>query len=426
MIRNLVVLGWVLVAARIDATTHHSADLGWKAGQDVSSPFAALLREGGIEAGDELRLDHRYRVGGTHRLPDDVTLSAKKGGGFDVMDAAPDRNRTFLILGNRTTLRNLTITYPGTPAPGPDAGTNPTRGVHFHPTIGITATGARDILIENCRLEGSIAHQVKLSDCARPRIIGCHILGGYWSVYLVGNVTGPVIRNCLIEKCQGDAIKTGRGGSHGVSRALVERCVFQDCGRDGLDTTGGWRDSIVRDCVFRRLFSGMDIKSYFEKPEHLLPGCSNTGILVERCVFTDMSNCITFSTLDRGLVRGGKYFLDARSAQEHAPHDVTIDDCVFERTGASPVRMLLLKGGHSIRYRNAQFRGEGIDTVKYSNVYETFGPNSLSKEVSEALNHSVEGTRGATGAAGPSGETSVSFPCGPRDATTEKSLRARE
>jgi hypothetical protein len=164
----------------------------------------------------------------------------------------------------------------------------------------------------------------------------------------------------------------------------------------------------------RRLFSGMDIKSYFEKPEHLSPDCSNTGILVERCTFTDMANCITFSTLDRGLVRQGSYFLDAASAQKYAPHDVDINDCVFERTGSSGVRMLLLKGGHSIRYRNAQFWGDGIDTVKYSNVYETFGPNSLSKEVSEALNHSVSGTLGATAPPRPPGDTSVSFKCGPQ------------
>jgi hypothetical protein len=78
------------------------------------------------------------------------------------------------------------------------------------------------------------------------------------------------------------------------------------------------------------------------------------------------------------------------------------------------VRMLLLKGGHSIRYSNAQFWGDGIGIVKYSNVYETFGPNSLSKEVSGALNHSVGGTLGATGAARAPGDKSITFECGPR------------
>jgi hypothetical protein len=127
-----------------------------------------------------------------------------------------------------------------------------------------------------------------------------------------------------------------------------------------------------------------------------------------------MANCITFSTLDRGFARYGEYFLDAASAQEFAPHDVDVNDCIFERTGRSGVRMLLLKGGHSIRYSNARFWGDGIETVKYSNVYQTFGPNALSKEVSDALNHGVSGTFGPTAAARAPGDTSVSFECGPR------------
>ena len=414
MIKHTLILVWLICVTEAHAVVHRSSDLGWTAGQDISMQFAALLNGGTIKNSDELKLDHTYRISGTHQLPDDFILSSVRGGGFDVTDAVSDKNRTFLVLGNRTTLRNLTITYLNTPKLGSDAGTNPTRGKHFYPMIGITASGKSDILIEYCRLEGSINHQIKLSNCSRPQIISCHILGGFWSTYLTGNVTDAMFRNCLIEKCQGDGIKTGRGGSYSIKRALVENCVFQDCGRDGIDTTGGWKDSIVRNCVMRRLFSGMDIKSYFEKPEHLSPDCSNTNILVENCTFTDMANCITFSTLDRGLRYNGKYFLDPTTAQKYAPHDVDINDCIFERTGSSPVRMLLLKGGHSIRYSNAQFWGEGIETVKYSNVYEIFGPNSLSKEVSDALNHNISGILGATAAARAPGDTSISFECGLR------------
>jgi hypothetical protein len=415
MIKHIFILVWLICVTQAQATVHHSSDLGWTARQDISMQFTTLLRSGTFNVGDELKLDHTYRISGTYQLPDDFTLSAVKGGGFDVTDAVSDKNRIFLVLGNRTTLRNLTITYLNTPELGPDAGTSPTREKHFYPMIGITASGKSDIRIEYCRLEGSINHQIKLSSCARPQIIGCHILGGYWSTYLTGNVTDAVFRKCLIEKCQGDGIKTGRGGSYGTKRALVENCVFQDCGRDGIDTTGGWKDSIVRNCVMRRLFSGMDIKSYYQKPEHLSPDCSNTNILVENCTFTDMANCITFSTLDRGLRYNGKYFLDATTAHKYAPHDVDINDCIFERTGSSHVRMLLLKGGHSIRYSNAQFWGEGIETVKYSNVYEIFGPNSLSKEVSDALNHKVSGTLGVTAVARAPGDKSISFECGPRE-----------
>jgi hypothetical protein len=200
---------WLMWVTQLNATVHHSVGLGWTAGQDISVPFSALLNSGTIKAGDELRLDDIYRISGTHQLPNDFILSAVKGGGFGVIDAFTDKNRTFLILGSRTTLRNLTITYLNTPVLGPDAGTNPKRGVHFYPMIGITAADKNDIRIEYCRLEGSINHQIKLSNCARPQVIGCHILGGFWSTYLSGNVTDPVFRNCLIEKCQGDGIKTG-------------------------------------------------------------------------------------------------------------------------------------------------------------------------------------------------------------------------
>ena len=124
--------------------------------------------------------------------------------------------------------------------------------MNFTKRLGIQARGKHHLLIENCRLVGSIGHHLKLMDCSKPKIIGCHIAGGHWSVYLIG-ITDPVFRRCLIEKCQGDAIKTG-GGSSGVVRgALVEDCVFQDNLRDGIDTTGGFNDSVVRNSIFRRL-----------------------------------------------------------------------------------------------------------------------------------------------------------------------------
>ena len=96
------------------------------------------------------------------------------------------------------------------------------------------------------------------------------------------------------------------------------------------------------------------------------------------------------------------------------PHDIDINDCVFERTGESSVRMLLLKGGHSIRYKNAQFRGDHVQLVGYTNVFKTFEPKSLSKEVSEALNYGVSGTLGPAGSPATPGDRSVPFVYGPR------------
>ncbi len=410
-----LLLGCIAASVHASPTTHRSSDLGWTAGQDVTERFAALLGSGTLKAGDELILDHPYRIRGTHQLPDDFTLSAVKGAGFAVTDATRDNAAPFLRPGHRNTLRNLTVTYLDTPQPGPGAGTNPTRGVHFHPKTGIQASEKSDLRLEHCRLEGSIAHHLRLSGCPRPKMTGCHIIGGFWTVYLEGNVTDAAFRECLIEKCQGDAIKTGRGGTHGVQRPRVEDCVFQDCGRDGIDTTGGWKDSVVRDCTFRRLFIGLDLKAIYEKPSDLSPDIRNTGIRIGQCTFTDVGNGVVISTLDRGLRHNdGKYFLTAGTAPEYAPHDVDINDCVFERTGKAGVRMLHLKGGHSIRYKNARFLGSGIGTVETTNVHDTFGPDSLSPEVSKALNTGVTGTLGPPGPARTPGDASVPFAPGPR------------
>ena len=84
--------------------------------QDVTEAFATLLESGKLKAGEELVLDHKYRISGSHTLPDNFTLSAVKGAGFDVTDAAePKSNRPLLELGDGNTLRNLTITYLNTP-----------------------------------------------------------------------------------------------------------------------------------------------------------------------------------------------------------------------------------------------------------------------------------------------------------------------
>lgn len=429
---RMVFLCTLFSVVPLSAASYHSSALGWTAGEDVTTAFAGLF-DSTLGSGDELILDDIYEIGGTHQLPDDFTLSAVKGAGFDVIDATPDNGSTFLLLGNRTVLRNLTITYVGTPAVGPQ-GTNPTRGVDFFPRTGVAASAVEGVRVEHCRFYGSIGHHLKLNACAAPQVLSTHFVGGYWTVVLGGDVTDAVFRDCVFEKCQGDGIKTLRAGSQGVKRPLVENCVFQDCGRDGIDTTGGWKDAIVRGCTFRRLFSGMDIKSFFEAEEHLSTDCMNTGILIEQCEFTDMGSCITFSTIDRGLqYNDSTYFLDSASAQLYAPHDIDINDCIFERTSAYKpdqpdgiaMNMLLLKGGHSVRYSNAQFLGNGIREAKYSNVFDTFGPGSLSEEVSDALNHSVSGTLGAAGPARAPGDTTVSFEYGPQDDAGVTEQRSR-
>jgi hypothetical protein len=414
------------------AKIHRSSDFGWVADQDVTEAFSTLLESGKLKAGEELVLDHKYRISGSHTLPDNFTLSAVKGAGFDVTDAAkPKDNRPLLELGDNNTLRNLTITYLNTPPLGP---TGEKHEVNFTRRLGIQARGKSNLLIENCRLVGSIGHHLKLIDCSKPKIIGCHIAGGHWSVYLIGNVTGPVFRRCLVEKCQGDGIKTG--GSSGVVRgALVEDCVFQDNLRDGIDTTGGFNDSVVRNTIFRRLRTGgMDIKSHYESRTGRIADLSpeNIGILIENCLFHDMPNAIVLTTLDCGRRTGpGNELLNATNMKKYAPHDIDINDCVIghaekplrsRREGGYGVdypsddgehmRMIFLKDAYSIRYRNARLSGDRIRPVYVSSIG---GSRHLSEEAAQAIKRTVSGN--VVNEPVPPiepGVTKVPFACGPQ------------
>jgi len=413
-------------------TVHHSTDFGWTANQDITEAFARLLKNGKLKAGDELVLDHKYRMSGTHTLPDNFTLSAVKDGGFDVTDAVkPRTNRALLELGNGTTLRNLTITYLNTPPLGP---TGEKHGVTFTTRLGIQARGKSNLLLENCRLTGSIGHHLKLLDCSKVKVIGCHIAGGHWSVFLLG-VADLVFRRCLIEKCQGDGIKTGSSGPRVVRKVLVENCVFQDNLRDGIDTTGGFNDSIVRNTIFRRLgTSGMDIKSHYESRAGRIADLSpeNVGILVEKCLFHDMPNAFVLTTLDCGYrLKPAKNYLNAANIKAYAPHDITINDCVFGHAekplrprgkggygvdypseDGEHTRFIYLKDAYGIRYRNVQLFGDRIRVVYVRSIG---GSRHLSKAAADALDHSITGNI-LDEPAPPikPGQTEAPFACGPQ------------
>ena len=420
---------------------HRSAEFGWTEDQDITEGFAKLLQDGTLKAGEELVLDHRYRISGSHALPDNFTLSAVKGAGFDVTDATePKGNRPLLELGDGNTIRNLTITYLDTPELGP-TGEEP--GVNFTKRLGIQAADKQDILIENCRLLGSIGHHLKLVDCRRPRVVGCHIAGGHWSVYLVGDVVDPVFRQCLIEKCQGDGIKTG--GSGGVTRgAVVEECVFQDNLRDGIDTTGGFNDSVVRDTIFRRLrTSGMDIKSHYESKTGRIEDLSpeNVGIHIENCLFHDMPNAIVLTTLDCGRRRGpGNELLTAENIKTYAPHDIEMNNCIvghvekplrsrgdggygvdYPSEDGEHMRMIHLKDAHGIRYRDVRLSGDRIKPVQISSIG---GTRHLSRDAADALDRTVTGNV-VDKSAPPikSGVTDAPFACGPQPPQPETRLR---
>jgi len=356
--------------AKRPARVLHSSDFGWAAGQDITESFAKLLKSGKLKAGDEFVLDHSYRITGSYTLPDDFTLSARKGAGFDVADAY--RRHPFLVVGNSNTLRNLTINY--LYLPESEGRYSATRGVDVFDKHGIVASGKTNLTMENCRLEGMIAHHIWASGCKQPKFVGCHIIGGFWTVVISGS--DLLFRRCLIEQSCGDAIKGGADG------ALFENCVFQDCSRDGIDTTGGLNDAIVRNCIFRRLGrEGMDLKSHYIKESHLSRP-ENVGILVENCLFHDVSNAFVFTIIDDSARGGGKPLITAANVKKYAPHNIEINNCGFgyaekplrpHSQGGYGVdypseegeymRALFVKGGHSIRYRNMRLLNDRIRPV---------------------------------------------------------------
>ncbi|MEM7011403.1 MAG: right-handed parallel beta-helix repeat-containing protein [Verrucomicrobiota bacterium] len=414
-----------------EAKVHRSSELGWKEDQDITEALQQLLAADELKQGEELRLEHTFRIADSHQLPDNFTLSAVKGAGLNVTDAVnPKNGRALLELGNGVTVRNLTITYLDTPPLGP---TGEKHEVNFTRRLGIQARDKSGIRIENCRLTGSIGHHLKLTDCSDIEVIGTHVAGGHWSVLLIG-CDKLVFRRCLIEKCQGDGIKTGGGASGAVRRVLVENCVFQDNLRDGIDTTGGFNDSIVRNCIFRRLgVSGLDLKSHYEsrtgRIEDLAP--ENIGILVEKCLFHDMPNALVITTLDSGRRSGpGNELLNAANMKEYAAHDIDVNDCIighaekplrtakeggygvnYPSEEGEHMRMILMKDAYDVRYKNARFFGERIRPVQVSSIG---GSNHLSKEAAAAIEPTISGKIGEPAPQVEPGQTEVPFTFGPQ------------
>lgn len=382
-------------------TVHHSTDFGWKANQDVTEQFTKLLQGGTLKVGEELVLDHTYRLNimskSPRTLPANFTLSAAKGAGFAVCGFSQETNARVAVLelGDRNTLRNLTITCEGVPTKI----VAPKRQARFFKGTVITASGKEDLLIENCRLDGLISHNIRMANCRGLKVIGSHIVGGYWSVYLA-SVTDAVFRRCLFEKSTCDGIKTGNLGGKACRSFVVEDCVFQDnAGGDGIDTTGGLDDSVVRNTIFRRLgVSGMDIKSSYGgkkgKIEDQEP--ENKNILIEKCTFHDMPNGIVLTT--------GAEKLTVANVRKYAVHDIDINDCLFghaekplrsKRDGGyganyptekgEHMRGILLKDAYGIRYRNMRLSGERIMPVHVQSVADTYWGTKLGKDALDAL-----------------------------------------
>ena len=82
----------LLCALPVQAAVQHSSDFGWAAGEDVTEDLAKLLDSGKLKAGDELVLDHTYRISGTHELPDDFTSPQRRAPGSRSPTQRPTAN----------------------------------------------------------------------------------------------------------------------------------------------------------------------------------------------------------------------------------------------------------------------------------------------------------------------------------------------
>jgi len=437
---SIALLSGTAVAAETPGgrTVHQSTDFGWEANQDVTEAFTKLLEDGTLKAGDELVLKHTYRINLGNRkrarvLPANFTLSAVKGAGFNVYGLTQENKAPLpvLELGDRNTLRNLSIVCEGVPTKV----LAPSRGAKYFRELTIFAKEKDDILIENCLLSGLVGHNIRLDRCRRPKIIGCRIVGGYWSVVL--GASDALIWRCVFEQSTCDSIKTGAApDGTACKNIVVENCVFQDNGiGDGIDTTGGFDHSVVRNSIFRRLgVSGLDIKSFYQprsgRIEDVEP--ENHDILIESCLFLDTPNAIVLTTLDGGRRKGPEHaLLNADNMKQYAVHDIDINDCVVGhaekplksvREGGYGVnhptderehmRAILLKDAYNIRYRNLRLSGERIMPVY---VHSIGGSRQLTKEAAEAID--CKATGNILDEPSPPiepGVTEAPFACGPR------------
>lgn len=359
MVRAAVLVSCLCCATQLPGATYRSGALGWKAGQDVTREFGALVKN--LESGDKLVLDARYDLaGGSHQFPDDFTLEAVKDGGFNITDTS---NVSTFRLGHRNVLRNLTLSNPNAPR-GTKKTTNPKRDVDYVGKKVISVSGKDDCVFEYCKFEGNIGTHIAIGGGNRHVIRHCHVVGGYWAVTFGGACLDWKVQQTYFENVVGECIKTLRGHKVGTQRALIEHCVFQGAWRDGIDTTGGFKDSIIRDCIFRRndvggVGGGIDLKKLVETATvegDLDENVMNKNVRIERCQFIDLPNAVVVSLIDRAGA------LTAVTAPMWAPHEIQINDCVVEKTEGwqGPVRFLLVKGGHTIRWTDLQRRGDVV------------------------------------------------------------------
>jgi hypothetical protein len=345
------------------ATLRTGPDLGWTAGQDVTSVIAEALAA--ISPGDRFVLSHPHELtGGPYTLPGGVTYDAVVGAGFDVMD--PDRTASagdvFRLGGDDITIRNWT----GRMSTAIDWSvlaptTNPGLNTYFNARRFIVGSGRNGLTIENCDFDFNGKAIVVLDDCDGLRVRHTRFRGAQWTFTLY-QCHDAEWEYCLWDGGPSEGIKTVPAGftpTKGCKNLRVRHCLFRGLMRDGVDTTGGFWDSVIEDCIFYRnayggVGGGVDIKAAHENNQIPHPNVVNENIRIERCRFIDTRHAVVVSITDPP-----PYEVTLENESFAIPNNIRVDECSFERTpsGAYEVSRALTKGGRDIQFTNSTIKG---------------------------------------------------------------------
>jgi hypothetical protein len=331
-------------------TTWYSSELGWTAGQDVSSEFAALV-ENEFKPGDTFVFDDMYRIkGGDFHLPENFTLTATAGGGLDVLDTATNSKPLF-VLSDGNTIDNVTIICSNAPNTGTEE-ISIEKGVDFHAKTLIEINNADDVTVVNSAFIGNINMHLDVGNSDNLTVENTLFEGGHYQVRLHGGSDDATFLRTHFKDSLGDGIKTMDIGGVGPQRVEIRDSFFESPNRDGIDTTGGFKDGLVSNTVFYDCqVSAMDIKMPLAQKEDLNVARQNSNILVEDSHITDCRNGFVTTVNDHiGL-------FTVENADSLAPHNIRVTNTTFENTDGGDMRAFHIKDGHSITWDEITFLG---------------------------------------------------------------------
>ncbi|UWQ48123.1 right-handed parallel beta-helix repeat-containing protein [Leisingera aquaemixtae] len=332
-------------------TVWHSSDLGWSAGQDVSSAFASLLSSKKFKAGDTLVLEDTYKISGSHlRLPENFTLTAEKGAGLDVRTTSPTDTSPLFLLSNGVTVDNVTFDVVNAPKTG-YSGAKPVSGSDYH-TKRILVVEGDGVTVQNSAFSGNVSMHIDVLNGDRFSLDKSSFEGGFYQVRIVGGddakVTGSHFRKSL-----GDGIKTtATPDGDAPERMLVADSFFERNARDGLDTAGGFKDGQVLNSVFYdNGVSGIDIKSLYKSKSDFDASKQNHNIRISGSEFIDSPNGVVVTVLNpNGLLN--------KSNAHLMPHDIKVSDSIFENNTSQGGRAFLIKDGYDITWEGISLLGK--------------------------------------------------------------------